>query len=586
MFDILKKLSWFFKMRWKSYGIAVLCLFITAICNAAVPYIVGQVTDQVIGGSLTYQLLLFETLAIVGLAIAMYILRYVWRNAIFGNSTLLESILRNRLFDHFTKMDSQFYHKYRTGDLMAHATNDLNALKFVAGGGIISIADTFSQGGVTLVSMILLIDWRLTLLTILPLPLLIVITQALGKIVNRRYSHALAAFSNMNNHVQESIGGIKVIKSFGEEDDDNQDFQRETEQVVEANRQAYKVDSINLPIIKWIMGLTYCIAIIFGTYLIVGNEITIGQLISFFSYLGMMQWPFIALGRLVNTLQRGNASYDRISELLDEVSHIKQPDHPVFKRLEGNITFDVDAFQYPDGDEQDLSDVHFQLEAGKTLGIAGRTGSGKSTIFKLLMHEYDNYRGKIAYGSTDLRDYASDSLSQSIGYVPQDNFLFSTTIRENIRFGRPELSDDDVRRYAEMADIDEDIINFPEGYDTKMGERGVSLSGGQKQRIALARALALDPEILILDDSLSAVDAKTESEILANLKRLRQNRTTIIAAHRLSSIMHADEIIVVDNGRIVERGTHEILTRNDGWYHDMFQQQQLEQEMQGEAEES
>lgn len=584
MFDILKKLSWFFKLRWKTYGIAVLCLFLTAIFNAAVPYIVGQVTDQVIAGVLTRQLLLIEVILIVVLAVMMYGLRFIWRNAIFGNSTLLESILRNRLFDHFTKMDSQFYHKYRTGDLMAHATNDLNALKFVAGGGIISIADTFSQGGVTLLSMILLVDWRLTLLTILPLPLLMLITQIIGKVVNRRYSKALAAFSNMNNHVQESVGGVKVIKSFGEEADDNRDFKRETEQVVATNKEVYKVDAINLPMIKWIMGLTYCIAIIFGTYLISGNELTIGQLISFFSYLGMMQWPFIALGRLVNTLQRGNASYDRISELLDEVSHIEQPKHPVLKRLKGNISFDIKSFQYPDGDEQNLSDVHFQLNAGETLGIAGRTGSGKSSIFKLLMHEYDNYQGDITYDDIDVRQYASDSLSQSIGYVPQDNFLFSTTIRENIRFGRPDLTEEDVRHYARIADIDEDIINFPEGYDTEVGERGVSLSGGQKQRIALARALALDPEILILDDSLSAVDAKTESEILTNLKEVRQDRTTIIAAHRLSSIMHADEIVVVDNGKIAERGTHEILTNNNGWYHDMFEQQQLEQKIQGKGD--
>lgn len=388
----------------------------------------------------------------------------------------------------------------------------------------------------------------------------------------------------MNNHVQESVGGVKVIKSFGEEDEDNQDFQRETDQVVEANKSAYKVDSVNLPIIQWIMGLTYCIAIVFGTYLISRNEITIGQLISFFSYLGMMQWPFTALGRLVNTLQRGNASYDRISELLDEVSHIEEPHQPVRRRLDGNVTFDLDAFQYPDGDEQNLSDIHFQLDAGETLGIAGRTGSGKSSIFKLLMHEYDNYEGKITYDDIDIKRYASDSLSQSIGYVPQDNFLFSTTIRENIRFGRPELSEEDVRRYARMADIDEDIVNFPDGYDTKVGERGVSLSGGQKQRIALARALALDPEILILDDSLSAVDAKTESEILANLKTLRKDRTTIIAAHRLSSIMHADEILVIDDGEVAERGTHETLTANDGWYHDMFEQQQLEQQMQGKGD--
>lgn len=576
MFAIFRKLGWFFKLRWKTYLLGVLALLLTAVFNAIIPLIVGAMTDQIVNGTLTSTYLFRQVGLILLMALLMYLLRYGWRTMIFGNSTLLESIMRNRLYHHFTTMDAEFYHRYRTGDLMAHATNDLAALRFVAGGGILSLTDAISQGGMTLFSMFVLINWKLTLITILPLPLLVFGVKYLGRLVNQRYSRALDAFSKMNNHVQESVAGIKVIKAFGEETEAANDFYQATADVVTTNERVYRADAGYVPIIDGITGVTYVLAIIFGTLFIRSGEMTIGQFISFFSYLGMMTWPLIATGRLINTLERGDAAYDRVEQILQEKSQIAWPQQGIHTPLSGEITFAVDHFTYPDGDEEELTDVNFHLPAGQTLGIAGRTGASKSTIFKLLMREYDHYQGTICYDGQPIQDYAPEVIAGSIGYVPQDNFLFSTTIRENIRFGRPDLSDADVIRYAQLADVHEDIMAFDLGYDTAVGERGVSLSGGQKQRIAIARALALDPDILILDDSLSAVDAKTEAKILSHLKEARHGRTTLIAAHRLSSIMHADEILVLDDGHVLERGTHEDLLAKQGWYHWMYQEQQLE----------
>lgn len=579
MFSIFKKLGWFFKLRWKSYAFGVSALIICAILSAMTPRIVGNMVDQLSTGSLTLQLLLGQTGLILFLAIIMYALRYGWRTVIFGNSTLLESILRNRLFQHFTKMDATFYHKYRTGDLMAHATNDLAALRFVAGGGILTLTDSVSISVVTLFSMFVLIDWQLTLVTILPFPLLIIVARVLGRIINRRYRKSLEAFSGMNDEVQENVSGMKVIKTFGEEDDYYADFVERTDDVVAKNRKVYQADAAYSPMIEIITGLTYVLTIFFGTYFIQVGRITVGDLIAYISYLSMMAWPLIAVGRLVNTLERGNASWDRVAELIDEEPAIVEVDTPITNPIQGDIHFDINSFAYPDDDVENIRDAEFYLKEGNMLGVVGRTGSGKTTIFKLLMRDYDQYNGQITYDGNDITDYGLKTLSSAIGYVPQTNFLFSTTILDNIRFGNPNLSEEEVIHYAKVADIHEDILQFPEGYQTEVGERGVSLSGGQKQRIAIARALAVDPEYLIMDDSLSAVDAQTEKNILNNLMVERDNKTTIIAAQRLSSVMNADEIIVMDKGTIVERGQHGDLVAQDGWYAHTYNQQQLQQKI-------
>lgn len=583
MIDTFKKYSWFFKLRWKSYTFGVVALIICAILQVMNPKIIGTIIDHFIAGTLNWKILLFFVSLILIFSLAMYALRYGWRMALFGNSTLIESILRNRLFSFFTRMDAEFYQKYRTGDLMAHATNDLAAIRFVAADGVLTLTDAISLGGITLFSMFFFIDWKLTLFSILPLPILAFVSTYLGKMIHARYRGALQAFSSMNNHVQESVTGMKVLKTFGEEEEDFTAFQEETQKVVDKNQRVYKLKAALSPSIEIIMGLTYVIALLVGGNYVQIGRISIGDLVAFISYIGMMQWPLLAVGGLINTLERGSAAYDRVEELLEYTTSIVEKKDPYRQSLDGDINFDIQSFTYPDDVHPALAEVSFHLEKGKMLGVVGRTGSGKSTLYKLLMRDYDQYEGTITYNGIDIKDYALESLKKGIAIVPQENFLFSTTIRENIRFGNPTLSQEKVEDYARLANIHEDILEFPEGYDTKVGERGVSLSGGQKQRIAIARALAVEPECLILDDSLSAVDAQTEETILSSLKKERQNKTTIISAHRISSIMHADEIIVMEKGMMSERGTHQELIGINGWYNDMYQKQQLERKLDGEG---
>jgi len=582
--SIFKKLSWFFRQEWKAYFVGVFFLIIVAILQVVSPRVVGIIIDEIAQGTLTMASLWKWSAIILAAGILQYLFRYIWRMKIWGTSAELEKILRSRLFKHFTEMDAVFFQKYRTGDLMAHATNDLNAIRMVAGAGILTLADSISSGGITLFTMFFLIDWRLTLIAMIPLPALTLVSRILGQKMHKRFRKAQAAFSSLNDKTQESVSGVKVIKTFGEEEEDIHDFEAMTKDVVLKNKAVYRVDALFDPAIQLILGLSFALTIIFGGRFVVEGSISIGQLVSFISYIGMMAWPMLAVGRLFNVLERGSASYSRIDELLKEKSTIQEQQDAVRTPVTGNLDFQVASFAYPNSEEISLQDVGFRLERGQTLGIVGRTGSGKSTIFRLLLREYDQYAGSINYNGIDIRKYSLDALLSGIGYVPQDNFLFSSDVRENIRFADPSISQQKVEEAARLTAIHQDILGFPDGYDTLVGERGVSLSGGQKQRIAIARALVTEPELLILDDSLSAVDAKTEEAILTGLKEKRADQTTIIAAHRISSVMHANEIIVLDEGRIVERGTHHELMGQQGWYRRMYEKQQLETKLEGKDE--
>lgn len=578
---IFKRLSWFFKQEKKSYLVGIGALIIVALLQLIPPRIIGIVVDEIEMGIISQDSLFRWLLILASTAIGQYVLRYLWRVRIWGNAAKLEQIVRKQLFDHFTKMDNEFFQKYRTGDLMAHATNDLRGLRMVAGGGILTMADAISVGLTTLLAMIFIVDWRLTLLAIIPLPLLAMTSRVLGQKLHLRFRDAQAAFSHLNDKVQESIQGIKVIKTFGQEKEDIEQFSKQTDNVVEKNRSVYKIDSLFDPAITFIMGISYFLTILVGGWLISDGEISVGDFVTFINYIGMLVWPMFAIGRLFNIIERGSASYDRIENLLREETSIVERQGAIDKPVSGELSFELDSFSYPDEEGTTLKNINFTLEAGGTLGVVGKTGAGKTTILKLLLREYDGYKGRIRYGGYDIRDYTLDALLKHIGYVPQDNYLFSDTIRENIRFADPSLSQEAVEAAAKLADIHEDILAMPNGYETEVGERGVSLSGGQKQRISIARAILINPELMILDDSLSAVDAKTEESILSGLKELRRGQTTIIAAHRISSVMHAEEIIVVEDGEIVERGTHSSLLEQDGWYKDMYEQQQLVRELEG-----
>ncbi len=506
----------------------------------------------------------------------MYALRYTWRLQIFGSSVLLARSLRERLFQHFTQMSPAFYQRRRVGDLMAHATNDLQAVQQTAGSGVLTLVDSIATGGFVIAAMAITIDWKLTLIVLLPMPVMAYMTNYYGKLMHERFRSAQQAFSGLNDKTQESISGMKVIKTFGQEQQDIEDFRNLSEHVVEENIRVARVDSLFDPTISAIIGICYFLTIGFGSYFVTNGDMTIGDLIAFTAYLGLLVWPMLAFGWLFNIVERGRASYNRIRQLLAEPIDIDDREDAIDKDPAGDLVFSLEQFKFTGDDRAALRDVHFTVKRGETLGIVGKTGSGKSAILRLLLREFDDYKGSIRFGEYSIDRYKKQRLRQAIGYVPQDHFLFSTSIAGNIAFARPNASLEEVQDAATLAYIHEDILNFTEGYATMVGERGVSLSGGQKQRISIARALMTTPELLILDDSLSAVDAKTEESILKSLKKTRAGKTTIITSHRLSAIQHAHQIIVIDQGTVEEIGSHEELMKKKGRYYEMYELQQLE----------
>ena len=580
--SIIQKLWWFFKLEKRRYLLGILALILVAVLNLIPPMVMGRVIDAITGGQLTQQDLLLNLFYLLLAAFGMYYLRYVWRMYILGTSYRLGQIMRSRLFEHFTKMSPAFYQTYRTGDLMAHATNDINALTRLAGGGVMSAVDASITALVTLLTMLFSISWQMTLVAILPLPFMAYATSRLGRKTHKAFGESQAAFSELNNKVQESVSGIKVTKSFGYQADELKSFQAVNELTFQKNLQTMKYDSLFDPMVLLFVGSSYVLTLLVGSLMVQKGQITVGNLVTFISYLDMLVWPLMAIGFLFNITQRGKVSYQRIEKLLSQESPVQDPEFPLDGIENGRLEYAIDSFAFEN--EETLTDIHFSLEKGQTLGLVGQTGSGKTSLIKLLLREYDVDKGAIYLNGQDIRDYRLTDLRGLMGYVPQDQFLFATSILDNIRFGNPNLPLSAVEEATKLAQVYQDIVDMPQGFDTVIGEKGVSLSGGQKQRLAMSRAMILDPDILILDDSLSAVDAKTEYAIIDNLKETRRDKTTIITAHRLSAVVHADLILVLQNGQIIERGTHEDLLALDGWYAQTYQSQQLEMKGEEDAE--
>ena len=580
--SIIQKLWWFFKLEKRRYLVGIVALVLVSVLNLIPPMVMGRVIDAITSGRLTQDELLIHLFYLLLAAFGMYYLRYVWRMYILGTSYRLGQIMRSRLFEHFTKMSPAFYQNYRTGDLMAHATNDINALTRLAGGGVMSAVDASITALVTLLTMLFSISWQMTLVAILPLPFMAYATSRLGRKTHKAFGESQAAFSELNNKVQESVSGIKVTKSFGYQSDELASFQEVNDLTFQKNLQTMKYDSLFDPMVLLFVGSSYALTLLVGAFMVQAGQVTVGNLVTFISYLDMLVWPLMAIGFLFNITQRGKVSYQRIDSLLSQESPVKEPESPLNGIENGRLDYAIDRFAFED--EETLRDIHFSLEKGQTLGLVGQTGSGKTALIKLLLREYDVDQGVIYLNGHDIRDYRLADLRSLMGYVPQDQFLFASSILENICFGNPDLPFSAVEQATQLAQVYQDIQDMPEGFDTVIGEKGVSLSGGQKQRLAMSRAMILNPDILILDDSLSAVDAKTEFAIIDNLKETRKDKTTIITAHRLSAVVHADLILVMQDGRIIERGRHEDLLALDGWYAQTYQSQQLEMKGEEDAE--
>jgi ATP-binding cassette subfamily C protein len=569
-------LAWFFKQEKRAYIIGIIMLFGVALLELVAPKVLGIVVDEINNGTLTSEKLLKWVILLVVVGITMYILRYLWRIMIFGSSLKLARQLRKNLYEHFTKMSPTFYQSRRTGDLMAHATNDIQAIQQTAGSGVLTLVDSLAVGGCVLVAMGFTISWKLTLLSLIPMPIVAISTNYYGTLLHRRFHKAQQSFSEINDKVQESMSGMKVIRSLGQEKEDLEAFRKKSEDVVHKNMLVARIDSLFDPTIALIVGFSFLIAVCYGSLLVVQGELTVGELVTFTTYLGTLVWPMLAFGWLFNIMERGRASYDRVEKILSQTSDVVNKENAINTIASGDVSFAIDSFSYKKNELLNLKDIYVNLRKGETLGIVGRTGAGKTTLLKCLIREYDHFNGELKVGERDIRDVKLHGVRSAISYVPQDHFLFSASIGENIAFGKVDATYKEIARAAEIACIHNDIVQFSEGYDTVVGERGVSLSGGQKQRISIARALLTNAEILILDDCLSAVDAKTEETILSALKRERAEKTTIITAHRLSAIQHANIILVIDEGAVVQRGTHEQLMGENGWYKEMYESQQLE----------
>ncbi|MGM0875227.1 MAG: ABC transporter ATP-binding protein [Bacillota bacterium] len=576
MFSVLMKLSWFFKQYRKRYTVSITLLIIVSFLDVIPPKIIGIAIDDIQFGQMTGERLRELLLYFGALIVVSYIVTYVWMYQLFGGAHLIERILRFRFMRHLLSMTPSFYEKNRTGDLMARATNDLKAISMTAGFGILTLIDSTIFMIIIIFVMGLTISWKLTLAALLPLPLMAIAINYYGKLIHKRFTVAQDAFGDMNDNVLESIAGVRVIRAYVQEKADEKCFNDMTNDVYEKNIAVAKVDALFEPTIKILVGLSYVIGLGYGAYLVFNQIITLGELISFNIYLGMLIWPMFAVGELINILQRGNASLDRVNEILAYDADVNDHDVPIEVEVAESITFSNVTFRYPTSTTDNLKNVSLDVKRGETIGVVGKTGSGKTTLLKQLLREYPLGTGELLISGTPLESIAVDTVHSWVGYVPQEQILFSRTIRENLQFGKDEVSEDEIDKALNLSAFNNDLSVLPKGLDTLVGEKGVALSGGQKQRISIARALIKNPEILLLDDAMSAVDGKTEAEIIENIRKERAGKTTFITAHRLSAVQHADWIVVMNEGRIVEEGTHEQLLKMEKWYKEQFDRQQAD----------
>ncbi|MFB0776322.1 ABC transporter transmembrane domain-containing protein [Aeromonas salmonicida] len=573
--SVFSRLGWFFKEQWRRYLIAISLLMMVALLTVIPPKVVGWVVDGIAKGSLDNDTLMGYLAWLFVLGLLIYLLRYVWRVMLFGASYRLAYVLRNRLFSHFTRMSPDFYQRHRTGDLMAHATNDIQAVEMTAGEGVLTLVDSIIVGVLVLSIMCSQYSWQLTLLSLLPLPVMAFFMNRFGTQIYKEFKAAQGAFSRLNNKTQEALSGVRVLKSYAVESLEDKGFAELTRQAGACNMAVARIDAKFDPVIYLCIGCSYFLAVAGGSVLVVRDELTLGELTSFTMYLGQLIWPMFAIAWLFNIIERGSAAYSRIESMLAERSDIEDPTEPA--AFVSPFPLQAEGVSYQLEQRTLLRNIDFTLHSGGMLGIVGRTGAGKSSLLKLLMRLANPTSGELTMGAVPIAQLALGDLRGQFAYVPQEPFLFSTTIAANIALGRPDARQEEIERVARIACVHDDICRFPKGYETEVGEKGVTLSGGQKQRLSIARALLLAAPILVLDDALSAVDAHTEQQILQALKAHR--RTLILVSHRMTAVEQADEILVLEQGHISERGRHGALMAHNGWYADMVRYQRLEQDV-------
>lgn len=580
MMETFKHLKPFLMRHWFAYVFGVLLLIAIDGLQLLTPLVIGGFTDTLTSGTMTTDMIPKYIAYVLLIAIGVAVGRYGWRMTIITASKKMEYWLRNKVFKHLENMSLNYFNHHKTGDLMAHCTNDISAIRNAFGPGIIMMVDAFFMGVMTIAIMATRISLRLTLLALIPLPLIAILITILGKFVRIRFQKVQEAFSDLTDNIQETFSGIRIIKSFVQEKQALNHFNEKNAYNFEKNMHLVKLTAFVFPMVGFISAISTLVALTFGGHLVIDGSISIGDLVAFLSYIGMLSWPMMALGFVYHNLQRGMVSLKRINNILDTPPEMIDVDVLSSKfDITPSIEIKNLNFKYPGSKIPVLKNISLKLDQGKTLAIVGKTGSGKTTLVNLLLRLYKIDDGSIFIGGEDINRLPIKRVRHLMGYVPQDNFLFSKSITYNLKFGDASRTQEEIESASKVSRVYEEIMSFPKGFDTELGERGVNMSGGQKQRVSIARALAKKPEILILDDSLSAVDTKTEESILSHLKEASKDITTILIAHRLSTIQHADEIIVLDDGAIVERGTHSELLEQNGIYMDLYQKQLLEEKL-------
>jgi ATP-binding cassette subfamily B multidrug efflux pump len=557
--------------------LGVAALLLRNLASTAQPLVIRSGVDSLTDG-FRFQLMIGFGAALIVLSALKGVFQYWMRVVLIGISRDIEYDLRNDLFAHLTRLCSGFYSRFRTGDIMARATNDLNSVRMMLGPGLMYCADTVVTA-VLAITVMAAVDWRLTLVILLPAPLITLVVIVAGRYIHTRFTKIQAIFSDISSRVQENLSGVRVIRAYVQEEAEKQLFEKLNQDYIAQNLRLARASGLFLPTLHGLVGVSFLLVLWFGGRRLLAGGITLGDFLMFNVFMGYLIWPMIAVGWVVNLMQRGAASLARIDEILTEQPTISDPEkvRPLPSPLRGEIELCDVHLRFPSGEA--LRGISLVIPAGATVAIVGRTGSGKSTLVQLIPRVFDPTAGAVLLDGIDLRDLPLDPLRRRIGFVPQETFLFSSTLAENIAFGVREATEKQIRRAAEVAGLDGDVAGFPDGYQTLLGERGITLSGGQKQRTAIARAVLRAPRILILDDALSSVDTLTEERILTGLSQTTQDRTTILISHRVSTVRHADRIFVVENGAVAERGTHEELLATGRYYAELYQKQLLEQEL-------